>query len=29
VALIPGVVPAIEQAAARFTNHPAYATWVL
>lgn len=29
VGLIPGVVPAIEQGAARFTNHAAYATWVL
>jgi len=29
VALIPGAVPAIENAAARFTDHGAYATWVL
>ncbi len=29
VALIPGLVPAFEQAAARFVNHAAYATWVL
>jgi multicomponent Na+:H+ antiporter subunit D len=27
--LIPGLVPAIERAAARFTDHTAYATWVL
>jgi multicomponent Na+:H+ antiporter subunit D len=29
VGLIPGVVPAIERAAAHFTDHAAYATWVL
>ena len=29
VALIPGAVPAIEDAAARFTDHAAYAQWVL
>lgn len=29
VALIPGAVPAIEDAAARFTDHAAYAHWVL
>jgi len=29
VALIPGAVPAIERAAARFTDHGAYAAWVL
>ncbi|HWE14708.1 MAG TPA: proton-conducting transporter membrane subunit [Solirubrobacteraceae bacterium] len=29
VALIPGAVPAIEQAAAHFTDHAAYAHWVL
>jgi multicomponent Na+:H+ antiporter subunit D len=29
ISLIPGAVPAIEQAAARFTDHPAYAAWVL
>ncbi|HET8979583.1 MAG TPA: complex I subunit 5 family protein [Solirubrobacteraceae bacterium] len=29
VALIPGAVPAIEAAAARFTDHTAYVTWVL
>ena len=29
VGLIPGLVPAFEQAAARFANHGAYATWVL
>ncbi len=29
VGLIPGLVPAIERAAARFTDHAAYATWVL
>jgi multicomponent Na+:H+ antiporter subunit D len=29
VALIPGAVPSIEGAAARFTDHPAYASWVL
>lgn len=29
VALIPGAVPAIEAAAARFTDHAAYTTWVL
>ncbi len=29
VGLIPGLVPAFEQAAARFTRHGAYATWVL
>ena len=27
--LIPGLVPAVESAAARFTDHAAYATWVL
>jgi multicomponent Na+:H+ antiporter subunit D len=27
--LIPGLVPAIEQAAAHFTDHAGYATWVL
>jgi multicomponent Na+:H+ antiporter subunit D len=27
--LIPGLVPAIERAAARFTDHVAYASWVL
>jgi multicomponent Na+:H+ antiporter subunit D len=27
--LVPGAVPAIEQAAARFTDHSAYAAWVL
>jgi multicomponent Na+:H+ antiporter subunit D len=27
--LIPGAVPAVEDAAARFTDHAAYATWVL
>ena len=29
VALIPGAVPSIELGAARFTDHTAYATWVL
>jgi multicomponent Na+:H+ antiporter subunit D len=29
VGLVPGVVPAIERAAAQFTDHAAYATWVL
>ena len=29
VGLIPGLVPAIETAAARFADHAAYATWVL
>ncbi len=29
VALIPGAVPAVERAAARFTDHTAYAQWVL
>jgi multicomponent Na+:H+ antiporter subunit D len=29
VALIPGAVPGIEQAAARFADHAAYRTWVL
>ena len=29
VGLIPGLVPAVEAAAARFTDHAAYATWVL
>jgi multicomponent Na+:H+ antiporter subunit D len=29
VALIPGAVPAIEDAAAHFADHGAYATWVL
>jgi multicomponent Na+:H+ antiporter subunit D len=29
VALIPGAVPAVEEAAARFTDHAAYARWVL
>ena len=29
VALIPGAVPAIESAAARFTDHAGYAHWVL
>jgi multicomponent Na+:H+ antiporter subunit D len=29
VGLVPGLVPAIERAAARFTDHAAYATWVL
>ena len=29
VALIPGAVPAIEDAAARFTDHTAYTHWVL
>jgi multicomponent Na+:H+ antiporter subunit D len=29
VGLIPGVMPAIERAAAHFTDHAAYATWVL
>jgi multicomponent Na+:H+ antiporter subunit D len=29
VALIPGAVPAVEDAAARFTDHAAYAQWVL
>jgi len=27
--LVPGAVPAVEQAAARFTDHGAYAAWVL
>jgi multicomponent Na+:H+ antiporter subunit D len=29
VGLIPGLVPAVEAGAARFTDHAAYATWVL
>jgi multicomponent Na+:H+ antiporter subunit D len=29
IALIPGAVPSIEGAAARFTDHAAYASWVL
>ncbi len=29
VALVPGVIPAIEAAAVRFTDHSAYARWVL
>ncbi len=29
VALIPGAVPALEEAASRFTDHGAYASWVL
>jgi multicomponent Na+:H+ antiporter subunit D len=29
VGLIPGLVPAIDRAAAHFTDHAAYATWVL
>ena len=29
VGLIPGAIPAIETAASRFTDHAAYATWVL
>jgi multicomponent Na+:H+ antiporter subunit D len=29
IALVPGAVPAIEDAAARFTDHGAYAAWVL
>jgi multicomponent Na+:H+ antiporter subunit D len=29
IALVPGAVPAIEQGAVRFTDHRAYAAWVL
>jgi multicomponent Na+:H+ antiporter subunit D len=29
IGLIPGLVPAIERAAAHFTDHASYATWVL